>query len=63
MARLMPLTALTEGVPYIPGSDEVVITDDHSLDDVLRFCVEQVDLEEVETLVRMMRDEIEGADG
>ncbi len=31
-----PLVHLAEGVPYTPGPDEYVITEQHSLEDVLR---------------------------
>lgn len=35
-----PLKKLAEGVPYTPGPEEYVITEDNSLADVLRLLVE-----------------------
>lgn len=40
------LIKLEEGESYIPGPDSYVITEDHTLADILRFCVEQVDKED-----------------
>jgi hypothetical protein len=42
------LKSLPESEPYIPAADEYVITEDHSISDVLRFCVEQLQGEKSE---------------
>ena len=39
---IRPLKHLDEGEPYTPKADEHVITEDHSISDVLRFVVEQL---------------------
>jgi len=50
------LVKLTEGEPYIPGPNEFVITDDHTISDVVRYAISCSGREEVETILAMMSD-------
>ena len=53
-----PLIKLTEGIPYNPSSsEEYVITLNHSLSDILRFAIDQSDIEEIETLINVIKQE------
>jgi hypothetical protein len=51
-----PLIRLTEGEPYIAGPDEVVITEAHSIADIVRYAVECSSVDEVRYLVEEMKD-------
>ena len=44
---------LKEGVPYTPGPDEYVITDEHSISDIVRFAASFSDMEEVLAIAQM----------
>lgn len=50
------LAALEEGEQYTPKADEHVITEDHSISDVLRFLIEdcKMDKEELIYLIKTM---------
>lgn len=48
------LIKLEEGDPYVAGPDEYVITEDHTISDILRFCISQTDKEEVTYLLETM---------
>ena len=55
---IKPLIKLTEGIPYNPSSsEEYVITLDNSLSDILRFAIDQSDIEEIETLINVIKQE------
>lgn len=56
-----PLIKLEEGSSYESEDDDFkadaasyVITDDHTLNDILRFLISESDKEEIETLLGMM---------
>jgi hypothetical protein len=54
---MTPLIPLTEGLPYTPGADEYVITERHTLNDILRHVVSESDLDEVRTFVALQERE------
>jgi len=46
-----------EGEAYTPGAGEFVVTDDHSIADVVRFAVSCSDKEDVEFILDNMTDD------
>ena len=51
------LIPLVEGEAYTPGAGEFVVTDDHSIADVVRFAVSCSDKEDVEFILDNMTDD------
>lgn len=49
------LIKLEEGRPYIAGAYDFVITEHHTLSDIVRFCVKQGDIETIKFLVDEMK--------
>lgn len=47
------LIKLIEGETYTAEAEDYLIKDDHTLSDIIRFCIEQSDLEEVKYLIGM----------
>lgn len=47
----LELIRLIEGQPYTPGPDEYVVTENHTLHDIIRFCIQQGDIQDVLELV------------
>ncbi len=50
------LIKLREGGTYIAGSDDYLITEDMSLNDVIRWMVAQSDIVEIKCLIDMFED-------
>jgi hypothetical protein len=46
-----PVTKLVEGQAYVAGPDDYLITERHTLYDILRFLIEQADVEEIQSLI------------
>jgi hypothetical protein len=49
-----PLKPLTEGLAYIPGPDEYVITEAHSHADILRYVVSDIGVCDVRAILETL---------
>ena len=51
------LIKLEEGQAYVAKVDDYVITDEHTLADIIRFMIAQADIDEVITLAQFIKKE------
>lgn len=48
-----PVQQLPEGVAYTPGPDEYIVTEKHTIADIVRFAASFAGMDEVATIVQM----------
>lgn len=53
------LIKLPEGSNYIVGPDDYLITESHTHMDILRFMVQDIGIDDVQTLLDLERDSME----